>query len=138
MDKQVPDMEGNFQLIDKETPVEALTRKSLEDGSEWDLVYSDEFNTEGRSFYPGDDPFWEAMDLHYWGTNNLEWYDPEQLTTVDGKLKVTLSKSTPKYHGLDYKGGLMSTWNKFCFTGGYFEGELIMLRLGFVTYWIRV
>jgi len=32
------------------------------------LVFSDEFNKEGRSFYPGDDPFWEAVDLHYWGT----------------------------------------------------------------------
>lgn len=32
------------------------------------LVFSDEFNEEGRSFYPGDDPYWEAVDLHYWGT----------------------------------------------------------------------
>jgi hypothetical protein len=30
------------------------------------LVFSDEFNTDGRSFYPGDDPYWEAADLHYW------------------------------------------------------------------------
>jgi hypothetical protein len=30
------------------------------------LVFSDEFNTDGRTFYPGDDPFWEAEDLHYW------------------------------------------------------------------------
>lgn len=32
------------------------------------LVFSDEFETDGRTFYPGDDPFWEAVDLHYWGT----------------------------------------------------------------------
>jgi hypothetical protein len=32
----------------------------------WDLVFSDEFNTDGRTFYPGDDPYWEAVDLHYW------------------------------------------------------------------------
>ena len=32
------------------------------------LVFSDEFNVDGRTFYPGDDPFWEAVDLHYWGT----------------------------------------------------------------------
>ena len=30
------------------------------------LVFSDEFNEDGRSFYPGDDPYWEAEDLHYW------------------------------------------------------------------------
>lgn len=32
------------------------------------LVFSDEFNQDGRTFYPGDDPYWEAVDLHYWGT----------------------------------------------------------------------
>jgi beta-glucan synthesis-associated protein KRE6 len=31
-------------------------------------------------------------------------------------LQITLSKK--KSHGLDYMGGMMSTWNKFCFTGG--------------------
>jgi beta-glucanase (GH16 family) len=50
------------------------------------------------------------------GTNNLEWYDPQQLTTKDGHLVITLDK-TPN-HELDYMGGMMSTWNKFCFTGG--------------------
>lgn len=39
-----------------------------------ELVFSDEFETEGRSFYPGDDPYWEAVDLHNWATNDLEWY----------------------------------------------------------------
>ncbi|KAG9122163.1 hypothetical protein FRC07_001588 [Ceratobasidium sp. 392] len=121
---QFPDMIGNFGLIDKDTPTEAYTRKSIDDGSEWDLVFSDEFNTDGRTFYPGDDPYWEATDLHYWGTNNLEWYDPSALTTVGGSLKVTLSKSDPPYHGLNYMGGMMSTWNKFCFTGGYFEANV--------------
>ncbi|CCO28994.1 Beta-glucan synthesis-associated protein KRE6 AltName: Full=Killer toxin-resistance protein 6 [Rhizoctonia solani AG-1 IB] len=115
---------GFMALIDKDTPKEAYTRKSFDDGSEWDLVFSDEFNVEGRSFYPGDDPYWEATDLHYWGTNNLEWYDPSALTTTGGSLKVSLSKSTPKYHELDYMGGMMSTWNKFCFTGGYFEANV--------------
>ena len=32
------------------------------------LVFSDEFNQDGRTFYPGDDPFWEAVDLQYWAT----------------------------------------------------------------------
>lgn len=39
-----------------------------------ELVFSDEFNTDGRSFYSGDDPYWEAVDMHYWSTNDLEWY----------------------------------------------------------------
>lgn len=57
---------GNFGLIDHDTPHEAYTKISYRDGSEWQLVFSDEFNTDGRSFYPGDDPYWEAADLHYW------------------------------------------------------------------------
>lgn len=79
---------------------------------------------DGRSFYPGDDPFWEAVDLHYWQTNNLEWYDPAAITTKDGALEITLSKKST--HGLDYQGGMLTTWNKFCFTGGIFEAALTL------------
>jgi len=57
---------GNFGLIDLETPKEAFVKHSHRDGSKMVLVFSDEFNTDGRSFYPGDDPYWEASDLHYW------------------------------------------------------------------------
>lgn len=66
-------------------------------------MFSDEFSRDGRTFWPGDDPYWEAQDLHYWGTNNKEWYDPEYVTTDGGKLKVTLSNV--KSHGLNYTGG---------------------------------
>jgi hypothetical protein len=63
---QVPEIPGNYGLIDKDTPPEAYTHTSFEDGTEWDLVFSDEFNVDGRTFYPGDDPYWEALDIHYW------------------------------------------------------------------------
>ncbi|KAF9481835.1 glycoside hydrolase family 16 protein [Pholiota conissans] len=115
---QVPFM-GNFGLIDLDTPQEAHHKLSHRDGSQMTLVFSDEFNTDGRTFYPGQDPYWEAEDLHYWATNNLEWYDPEAITTEGGALVITFSEKAN--HGLDYQGGLMSTWNKFCFTGGYIE-----------------
>lgn len=66
---QVADMPGNWGLVDRDTPTEVYTKKSyLKSGDEWDLVFSDEFNQDGRTFYPGDDPYWEAVDLHYWGT----------------------------------------------------------------------
>ncbi|KAI0068616.1 glycoside hydrolase family 16 protein, partial [Artomyces pyxidatus] len=105
-----------FGLIDKDTPQEAYSKQSWKDGSTWDLVFSDEFNTDGRTFYPGDDPYWEAVDLHYWETNNMEWYDPAAIMTQNGQLVITLSQK--ETHGLDYQGGMM---NKFCFTGGYIE-----------------
>ncbi|KII94974.1 glycoside hydrolase family 16 protein, partial [Plicaturopsis crispa FD-325 SS-3] len=113
---QVSSLVGNWGLIDNDTPKEAYTRTALVDGSEWDLVFSDEFNLEGRTFYPGDDPYWEAVDLHYWGTNNLEWYDPAAVTTYGGDLVITLEKK--ETHDLHYQGGML---NKFCFTGGYIE-----------------
>lgn len=102
-----------------DTPDWAQTRTSLYDGKQLQLVFSDEFNTDGRTFYPGDDPYWSAVDLHYWGTNNLEWYDPSSITTKGGALQITLSEKPS--HNLNYTGGMMTSWNQFCFTGGYLE-----------------
>lgn len=64
---------GSLSLIDPDTPRSAYTKKSLEDGTEMELVFSDEFNTDGRTFWPGDDPFWEAADIHYWVRCELLW-----------------------------------------------------------------
>ncbi|KAJ7487429.1 beta-glucan synthesis-associated protein [Mycena galericulata] len=114
---QVPEISGNFGLIDLHTPQDAYTINSFHSpGTELQLVFSDEFETDGRTFYPGDDPYWEAVDLHYWQTNNLEWYDPAAITTNNGALEITLSQK--ETHDLNYQGGLISSWNKFCFTGG--------------------
>ncbi|KAA1466606.1 glycoside hydrolase family 16 protein [Dentipellis sp. KUC8613] len=121
---QIPSLTGNFGLIDEETPHSAYTVPAWNQNGAWagqemDLVFSDEFNLDGRTFYPGDDPYWEAVDLHYWATNNLEWYDPAAITTKNGSLVITLEQK--ETHNLNYQGGMMSTWNKFCFTGGYIE-----------------
>jgi beta-glucanase (GH16 family) len=77
--RQVPSTIGQFGLIDPATPESAYTRVGLSKankGVTYDLVFSDEFEVDGRSFYDGDDPYWTAVDLHYWATNNLEWYVP--------------------------------------------------------------
>ncbi|TFK55574.1 glycoside hydrolase family 16 protein [Heliocybe sulcata] len=116
---QIAKMPGDWGIIDAETPTDVYTKASWHDGSELQLVFSDEFNVEGRSFWPGDDPYWEAVDLHYWETNNMEWYSPDAITTANGSLVITLEQKVT--HDLNYQGGLMSSWNKFCFTGGYIE-----------------
>ncbi|RDX50993.1 beta-glucan synthesis-associated protein [Lentinus brumalis] len=121
---QVPEIPGNWGLVDRDTPAEFRTKVDYVNGKTWQLVFSDEFNTEGRSFYPGDDPYWEAVDLHYWATNNLEWYDPASITTRNGSLEITLTDKPN--HGLKYTGGMMSTWNKFCFTGGLVEASVML------------
>ena len=71
-----------------------MMRTSLHDGSASSLVLSDGFNNGGRAFYPGDDPFWEAVDLHYRQTCNLKWYNHAAITTEDGVLKITLEGYT--------------------------------------------
>ncbi|KAJ7913846.1 beta-glucan synthesis-associated [Mycena leptocephala] len=117
---QVPNI-GNWGLIDMDTPKDVYNIHAYHDPSQTlQLVFSDEFETEGRSFYPGDDPYWEAVDLHYWQTGNLEWYDPSAITTRNGALEINLTKvdDPSTNHNLNYTGGMMSTWNKFCFTGG--------------------
>ncbi|KAL7410077.1 glycoside hydrolase family 16 protein [Mrakia frigida] len=115
---QVPATVGNFGLIDEDTPTDAYTITSNE-GTTWELQFSDEFETEGRSFYPGDDPYWEAGDFHAWATTDLEWYSPKAFATVNGSLEVSLSQES--YNGLDYVGGSLTSWNKLCFTGGRLE-----------------
>ena len=105
-------------MVDGDTPDDAKTRTGW-DGEEYVLVFSDEFNVDNRSFYPGDDPFWEAVDLWYWATKDLEWYDPGQVTTGNGALRIKLENT--ESHGLQYKSGMLQSWNKFCFSSGYFE-----------------
>jgi beta-glucanase (GH16 family) len=115
----VPKMPDFPTLIDPDTPQAALTSKSLQDSSsDYTLVFSDEFNTEGRSFYPGDDPFWEGSSLHYWQTGDLEWYEPGQLTTKNGALEITLDHfdDISQNYNLSYRSGMMSTWNKVSFS----------------------
>ncbi|KAG8214648.1 glycoside hydrolase family 16 protein [Butyriboletus roseoflavus] len=115
---QVPDLPGLPRLIDPDTPSSAQYRIAS-DGSTYKLMFSDEFNTDGRTFWPGDDPFWEAANLHYWPTADLEWYDPQAVTTKDGKLVVTITEQP--INNLNFMSGMITSWNKLCFTTGYLE-----------------
>ncbi|KDQ20783.1 glycoside hydrolase family 16 protein [Botryobasidium botryosum FD-172 SS1] len=115
---QVPLLPNLPSLIDKDTPKSAMSRTGW-DGNGYSLVFSDEFNTPGRTFYPGDDPYWEAVDLHYWPTGDYEWYSPDAVTTEDGKLVITMTEEFN--HQLNFKSGMIQSWNKFCFSSGYIE-----------------
>lgn len=106
-------------LVDPDTPQSAKTRNSALGAGKLKLVFSDEFNKNGRTFYENDDPFWQAVDLHYAATNDLEWYDPDAVTTKDGTLRLQLD--TFRNHNLDYRSGMIQSWNKLCFKGGVLE-----------------
>ncbi|ESK95791.1 glycoside hydrolase family 16 protein [Moniliophthora roreri MCA 2997] len=120
---QIPDLQGVPSLIDGDTPQSVYTRTGT-DGKKYNLVFSDEFNKPGRSFYPGDDPYWEAADLHYWPTGDFEWYDPSAVTTANGHLVLTMTQEP--IHNLNFKSGMITSWNKLCFTTGYIEVSISM------------
>ncbi|KAI0365988.1 beta-glucan synthesis-associated [Pilatotrama ljubarskyi] len=115
------------QLIDPDTPESAKTRTGF-DGEAYELVFSDEFNLDGRTFYPGDDPYWEAVDLWYGSTADLEWYDPKQVYTKGGALQIVMDQVTDPStnHNLSYVSGMLQSWNKFCFTSGYIEVSMTL------------
>ena len=61
----------------------------------------------------------------------MEWYDPKAVTTSGGSLVITLSQK--KTHHLSYQGGMIQTWNRFCFTGGYIEANVSLPSVTDVT-----
>ncbi|PLB47889.1 putative beta-1,6 glucan synthetase [Aspergillus steynii IBT 23096] len=117
-------------LIDPDTPESAKTKTSV-DGKEWKLVFSDEFNTPGRTFYDGDDPYYQAVDIWYGVTQDLEWYDPDAVTTRDGVLELRFDAF--KNHELKYRSGMVQSWNKLCFTGGRLEASISLPGSGDVS-----
>ncbi|KAJ7639165.1 beta-glucan synthesis-associated [Roridomyces roridus] len=138
---QVADLPNTPTLVDVETPQSALTRTGF-DGESYTLVFSDEFNSDGRTFYPGDDPYWEAVDLWYGNTADLEWYDPSQVMTKGGNLVITMDSTSTtlsgqsqgstapftvdENHNQTYRSGMLQSWNKFCFTRGYIEVAIVL------------
>ncbi|KAF7189721.1 Beta-glucan synthesis-associated protein KRE6 [Pseudocercospora fuligena] len=108
-------------LIDPDTPSSAMTRTG-DNGKKQQLVFSDEFNELGRTFYDGDDPYFQAMDYWYGVTMDLEWYDPDAASTADGTLNLKFDAF--KNHDLNYRSGMIQSWNKLCFKGGYIEASI--------------
>ena len=51
--------------VDPDTKDEHKKMTSYTDGKSYDLIMSDEFNREGRSFKDGDDPMWTGTLLNY-------------------------------------------------------------------------
>lgn len=105
-------------LIDPDTPRSAMTRTAI-NGQELELVFSDEFNDNNRTFYEGDDPYWFSPDIWYGATIDLDWYDPDAVTTYEGVLELRLDRFPN--HGVQYRSGMLNSWNQLCFKGGVFE-----------------
>ncbi|KAG2049027.1 SKN1-domain-containing protein [Suillus hirtellus] len=78
------------QLIDPDMPGSAAARSGF-DGLPYELVFPDEFNTANRTFWPGDEPFWEAVNIRHGSTGDQEWYGPAQITTRDGTRSLRMT-----------------------------------------------
>ncbi|KAK5175545.1 beta-glucan synthesis-associated protein [Saxophila tyrrhenica] len=105
-------------LIDPDTPDDALRRTGI-NGDTLELVFSDEFNKPNRTFYHGDDPYWFGFEGWYGATQDLEWYDPDAIDTGGGTLLLQMDKFIN--HNLDFRSGMLNSWNQLCFKGGVFE-----------------
>ena len=102
----------------------------------FDLVFSDEFNIEGRELRDGADPRWTALDKNDYTNNALHYYSPDNAKIENGHLVITSEAVDTEIIGFDdkkqkktrvtkhFKSAMLQTWNKFCFTGGILEAEV--------------
>ncbi|KAG7397278.1 hypothetical protein PHYBOEH_000972 [Phytophthora boehmeriae] len=126
--------------VDPDTPEERHKSRSSR-GDTWELVMSDEFNSPGRSFRPGDDHLWTSLEKPDGVNDAMEVYAHNKTTTVcdadtgvcsfqieldDSVVQLQVWNSFMKTPGFQnvtffYRGGMVQTWNKFCLQGGMVE-----------------
>lgn len=102
----------------------------------YELVFSDEFNADGRSFADGSDPKWTALDKNDYTNGALHYYTPNNVRTENGDLIIQTKAETTEFVGKNdttlekqmfrkrFTSSMLQTWNKFCFTGGIIEAEI--------------
>ncbi|KAI5964076.1 uncharacterized protein KGF55_002018 [Candida pseudojiufengensis] len=93
-------------LIDPSTPTDSI--------GDWNLVFSDEFTQDNRTFNEYEDQFFTAIDLYYQATHDLEYYLPQMITTKNSFLQIKFDKFN-YYNDLLYISGMLQSWNKLCF-----------------------
>lgn len=133
--------EGFEGWIDPDTLSENRQRTSFTDGKVYDIIMSDEFNVDGRSFKNGDDPKWTGIDKSdddqtSTGRKSLHFYNATQITTEKGNLVITTTTEDTKWRGWNpykkkyevmqrhFRSGMLQSWNKFCHTGGIIEFDV--------------
>lgn len=58
----------------------------------------------------------------------MQWYDPDAVTTKDGVLEIRFDAF--QNHGLNYRSGMIQSWNQMCFTGGHLEAGISLPGAG--------
>ena len=118
-------------FVDPDTEKEHRNR--LIENKNWELVFSDEFNAEGRKFYDGYDSRWTAIDKNDNTNKALHYFNASLVETVGGALAITAIQENVTFQFYDnekdeyrqqtksFQVGIIQGWNKFCFTGGILE-----------------
>ena len=119
--------------VDPDTPEHATRTTSYADGTELELVMSDEFEDEGRTFHDGEDPRWTALEKDDYTNAALHYYKADLARVKDGRLEVNTILKESTFRALDiktkkyttkkkyYQSAMVQGWNKFCFKGGAVE-----------------
>ncbi|RHY66499.1 hypothetical protein DYB38_006179 [Aphanomyces astaci] len=87
----LPTRSGVEAWVDVDTP-EHARRKQSSRGDDWQLVMSDEFNRDNRSFVAGEDHLWTALDIPDGVNAALGWYNSSNVYTKDGRLVVRVDE----------------------------------------------
>ena len=79
------------------------------------------------------------MNKNDYTNNALHYYDHRNIVTnSDGELEITTTAEDTEVIGFDevkqekvhltkhFKSGMLQSWNKFCFTGGIIEAEVVL------------
>jgi hypothetical protein len=129
--------------VDPDTPESKKQTRSFVGGDIYDLVMSDEFNRDGRTFLDGHDPMWTAIqrsddDQTSTGQKSLQFYNSSFVYTEGGKLVIKTNTDDASWKGYNpykkkyvkftrhFQSGMLQSWNKFCFTGGILEVDLTL------------
>lgn len=120
--------------IDPDTKESVKKIHSFVNYQEYDLIFSDEFNIDGRQFHDGSDPKWTSIHKDDYTNYALQYYNSSLVTTQGGYLNLSTiiqdityqvhdEKHIPKIYKKtkNYQSAMLQGWNKFCFTGGVIE-----------------
>ena len=134
-----PDHTGVPTPAPTSAPTPASTNQTNHEHA-WDnryeLVFSDEFNLDGRNFHDGFDPKWTALDKNDYTNEAMHYYSPDNIQTKDGDLIIKTeakdvlfvgnndTNGSKRMYKKHFKSAMLQSWNKFCFTGGIIEAEV--------------
>ena len=122
------------EWVDVDTPPEACSATSERDGRVLSLVFSDEFEVDGRTFADGQDSRWTAIDHAPITNEQINYYNSSLAHTAGGKLRLVSTSDDAVYDTFSATGNpggpyetrhlqtaMLQGWNKFCFSEGIAE-----------------